>query len=118
MDDSTPSALERLHRAVVPDTDLAWFFEDRTLFKTCPELFNLLSARRVGDKDRQPGKLSFFVDEGTLKAGIFLPSEARMAFVTLDSVSGAFEQIEALLASDKLDWRRDTRNGKPRFSRA
>ena len=117
MSDETSSALERLQAGRIDDDDTPFHFSDRKLQECCPQLFELLASKKSADGTRKAGKLTFFVDEGSLKCGIFLPSEARMAFVTLDRLSNVWELLESLIVSDKVDWRRDKRNGKPSVSR-
>jgi len=111
--DENVSALDRLRIQDVPDKDKAWWWFDKGLHQKCPQLMELLGRRQIGDDERDPGKLSFFFDEGRLKACLSFPSEGKVAFVTLDTLDGVLERLEGLLVNDGLDWRRDKRGGSP-----
>lgn len=54
---------------------------------------------------RTPGGLSLFFDGGRLKAVVNDKDASLVGFLTLDSLSGLLDTLEAALASDALDWR-------------
>lgn len=117
MSDDSMTALERMHLQSDADADATFHWEDSDLNKHCPQLFEILSKRKTPVGEREPGRLSVFVDEGNLKCLITCPSEARIAFVTLDRLYGLFDRLEDLIVSGKIDWRKDKRNGNGAYRR-
>lgn len=70
-----------------------------------PNLYDLLYRRSLNGEARLGGSLTIFLDEGTLKVGVFLKTERRRAFETLSDPFQVFEHLERKLASRGLDWR-------------
>jgi len=79
-----------------------------------PNLFDLLYRSRFNDEHRAPGRLSLFMDEGTLKVGVFLDTERQMAFLTLSDPLQVFGALERKLSSTGLEWR-PMRGGRSRL---
>jgi len=79
-----------------------------------PQLHDLLYRTKFNDEHRAPGRLSLFMDEGTLKVGVFLDTERQMAFLTLSDPLQVFGALERKLASTGLEWR-PMRGGRSRL---
>jgi len=79
-----------------------------------PNLFDLLYRTKFNEQHRAPGRLSLFMDEGTLKVGVFLDSERQMAFLTLSNPEEVFLKLERKLSTTGLEWR-PMRGGRSRL---
>jgi len=88
-----------------PGPEVANGVSDSYLEAKCPILWRLLTETNFRGTPRTTHTLLFFYDEGKLKCCLNDRQRAAVAFVTLDSAEGAFEDLEELLRSGKLVWR-------------
>jgi len=89
------------------------FVDAPEMQKKYPNLFDLLYRRSLNGEARLGGSLTIFLDEGTLKVGVFLKTERRRAFETLSDPFHVFNHLERKLATTGLDWRplKESRKG-------
>lgn len=79
-----------------------------------PQMNSLLFAKQNHGKEREPGKLSLFVQEGQVKVCLVSPSEGLCAFSTLKELDGMWLVLEDRLRKGKLEWRKDKKHGRSR----
>lgn len=77
-----------------------------SLLKAYPGVLEFLGATRYPDGgERVPGSLSFFIDEGQLKACLNDKDQECSAYVTGDAFKAILDTLEKKLQADSLDWR-------------
>lgn len=54
---------------------------------------------------RTPGSVTFFVDDGRLKACVNDKDQGKVCFVTGDTFLGLLEAVDAVILTDAGDWR-------------
>jgi hypothetical protein len=82
------------------------YFEDAEFGAAYPALYELLASSRGADgKGRLPASLSFFAEDGRLKACVNDRTTGMVWFVTLDGTRGLLEQVESCLQAERGSWR-------------
>jgi len=79
-----------------------------------PNLNQVLFAKQNHGKEREPGKLYIFVQEGSIKVCLVSPSEGLCGFSTLSSLENLLPVIEGRLAKGTIEWRKDKKHGRSR----
>lgn len=81
------------------------YFEDPEFGEAYPALYELMaSSRGIDGKGRLAASLSFFPEDGRLKACINDRTTGMVWFVTLDGARGLLEQVESALQSGAGRW--------------
>jgi len=75
-----------------------------------PNLNQVLFAKQNRGQDREPGKLSIFVQEGAIKVCLVSPSEGLCGFSTLSSLENLLPVLEGRLAKGSIEWRKDKKH--------
>jgi hypothetical protein len=81
-----------------------------------PHVIEFLVETRYGDgTTRLPGSLSFFTEDGSLKACLNDKDQGLIVFVTGSGLQGLLLALERGLSQDCLEWRKaKDRGGKKR----
>lgn len=61
---------------------------------------------------RVPGSVLFFVEGGRLKCMVKDRDGGLVGFVAIDALETAWNELDALLGADRIDWRRDRESGR------
>ncbi len=102
------TALQRLQQQEERRGDDEFYAIDAPDFKRqWPELYDVLYRLQQNGQHRDPGRISIFIDHGQLKVGIFIPTEARMSFLSLSDPQEVFNLLESKLATEGLECRPD-----------
>lgn len=80
-------------------------FESAAFGQAYPALYQLLAASTDGDRPRLPASLSFFAEQGRLKACIFDRSTSMVWFCTLNGSSDVLGAVEQALQDGSGEWR-------------
>lgn len=78
---------------------------DEWLDHAAPTLHQFLVLRGWGGRQRKPGTIRLFAEEGKWKACLNDNEAGRYAFVSGSSLLGLLEAVEKGLAGKGLDWR-------------
>lgn len=93
-------------RAGLAQPSKSAMFADSAFSKQYPYLAAFMfEIRDEHDKPRKTCSVTVFVDAGTLKACLSEPNEAKVLFVTADTVAGLWDALEGQLSGDAPDWR-------------
>ena len=79
--------------------------QDDWLEAVAPTLHQFLILRGWGGKQRKPGTIRIFAEEGRWKACLNDNENGRYAFISGESLQGLLESVEKGLAGKGLDWR-------------
>lgn len=79
--------------------------QDDWLESVAPTLHQFLILRGWGGKQRKPGTIRIFAEEGRWKACLNDNEGNRYAFVSGDTLQGLLGAVEKGLAGKGLDWR-------------
>jgi len=78
---------------------------DGWLEGVAPTLYQFLTLQGWGGKQRKPGTIRIFAEQGKWKACLNDNEAGRYAFVSADSLPRLLEVIEAGLGTRGMDWR-------------
>jgi len=88
-------------------------YEEAEMAQKYPALYDLLTTAKREGRIRAGARLTFFCEDGKLKASIWDPDTSQVWFATLEAFSGALEAVEGLLVKDRGEWRaKRDHNGK------
>lgn len=68
-------------------------------------LYTLLALKKFEGETRELGSISLFAEQGRLKACVSDKDNGQVAFITLEELDTAFQEIEEALQNDSLTWR-------------
>jgi len=87
----------------VKTTVTHWEFAEAGL--AWPALYELLVAARDGDVYRAGGRLTFWCEDGRLKASIWDAATQQCWFATLEDTVDPLRAVDGLLQAGRGDWR-------------
>lgn len=79
--------------------------EDEYAIAEFPYLFSFLSVTRLDGKDRKPGKLILFCEDGRLKACLKDAETGEVLFVTLSGFEKLMYELDEAVSKEDADWR-------------
>lgn len=85
--------------------DKEWHFYDEYFQAEFPAVFELMAATKQDGKPRESASVTFYVDQGRLKAVVSDKTSKMSYFTTLSGSCHPLAELDAHIREGKGDWR-------------
>lgn len=103
------SILDKIAVSASPSDDQQYITEDVGFSDQYPGIYEFLARIKHQGKDRKPGRLILYYDQGKASLCLSDADTKQVAFHIDSGILEALEAAEGRLQSGKLDWRRSKR---------